>query len=211
MKETQVAAVIFDCEYTAWEGSLARSWSNTNEDPEIIAIGAVKLCVEGEDLILGPEFDVLVRPTRRPRLSAYITQLTGIKQETLDENGLEFSSAMTEFCRFIGRCPRVCSNGDDWSVLERNCEINRLKNPLSKRMFLNLRPLLAKCLDLPRESDKLHSHRLGNPGPAGEFANHPRGTPHNALDDAKAVARQCCAIKGTRFVDELLFFDQPTQ
>ncbi len=197
MKETQVAAVICDCEYTAREGSLARSWSNTNEDPEIIAIGAVKLCVDGEDLILGPEFDVLVTPTLRPRLSAYTTQLTGITQASLDENGLEFSTAMTEFCRYIGRCPRACSNEDDWSVLERNCEINQLKNPRSKRMFLNLRPLLAKCLDLPRESDKLHSHRLCSLGSAGEFADHPRGTPHNALDDGKAVARQCCAIRET--------------
>ena len=37
---TEKCAVVYDLEYTAWEGSLERNWGGPNEDPEIIQIGA---------------------------------------------------------------------------------------------------------------------------------------------------------------------------
>ncbi len=40
---TDKCVVVYDLEYTAWEGSLERNWSGPNEDPEIVQIGAVKI------------------------------------------------------------------------------------------------------------------------------------------------------------------------
>ena len=197
------AVVIFDCEYTAWEGSLARGWSGDNEDPEIIQIGAVKLGIQDQGLFLGSEFSTLVKPTYRPQLSEYISNLTGIDQEALDHKGIDFSDAINRFSEFIGKCGTCCSNGDDWAVLERNCEINQIKNPLLQKKFLNLRPLLAAHLELPLDSTKLHSYQIGNMEEAGEVGIFGLGTPHNALDDARAVARQVCEIKESLVLDEL--------
>lgn len=69
-------AVIFDLEYTAWEGSLKRLWSKTDEDPEIIQIGAVTIQQQSNRLSLGREFSIYVRPTVRPVLLTYIKNLT---------------------------------------------------------------------------------------------------------------------------------------
>ena len=211
MKEDNAVAVIFDLEYTAWEGSLTRAWSGDNEDPEIIQIGAVKLFIEDQGLFLGSEFSTLVKPACRPRLSEYIINLTGIDQETLDHKGLEFSDAINKFSQFIGEGGIFCSNGDDWSFLQRNCEINQIKNPLSQIQYRNLRPLLAQHLKLPVDSVKLHSYQIGGLGEIGEVDRVVPGNPHNALDDARAVASQVCEIKESLVLDELLSPDCHTQ
>ena len=203
MTHDNAAAIIFDCEYTAWEGSLARYWSGDNEDPEVIEIGAVKLCVEGEGLILGPEFRVLVKPTRRPRLSEYIINLTGIDQEMLNRKGLEFPRAIEKFSRFVVGCGMLCSNGEDWPFLDRNCEINRVTNPLSQMKYVNLRPLFAEHLGFPEDSEELHSHQLGGSGGVSETSRFVPGTPHNALDDARAAARQICAMRESLSLEKL--------
>ena len=190
--KSNCVAVIFDLEYTAWEGSLARGWSGDDEDPEIIQIGAVELCVLDHTLFLGREFNRVVRPTLRPKLSAYITELTKITQRMLDEKGVSFSEALQDFFCFIPKTVLICSNGDDWLILDQNCEINEVKNPFRRRQFIDLRPTLAKHHGLPEDSEMLHSYRFSvternyiqvgaNPG-------------HDALVDAKAVAVQAIQI-----------------
>ena len=38
--------IIFDTEYTSWEGSLKRNWSNKNEYKELVAIGALHVSIK---------------------------------------------------------------------------------------------------------------------------------------------------------------------
>ena len=69
--------VIVDLEATCWE-------KGTSPDrQEIIEIGAVSL-----DSNVGPaseEFACFVRPIIRPFLSAFCVQLTGVRQEDVDQ------------------------------------------------------------------------------------------------------------------------------
>jgi inhibitor of KinA sporulation pathway (predicted exonuclease) len=185
-------AVVFDLEYTAWEGSLARSWSGDSEDPEIIQIGAIELLLENNSLCLGREFNRFVRPTLRPQLSGYITELTKISQETVDQKGLPFDEALREFFGFVPKSASICSNGDDWSFLSENCRINNLVNPFKKSKFVNLRPVFAKHRGLPEDSEMLHSYRLS--ASRQTTAQTRANLGHDALVDAKAIAAQMIRI-----------------
>ena len=72
--------VIFDTEFTAWEGSMQRQWSLDWEHREIIQIAAVKveLTLSGAQVV--SSFNTLVKTVINPTLSDYIIQLTGIEQ-----------------------------------------------------------------------------------------------------------------------------------
>ena len=64
--------ILFDIEYTAWEGSKARKWSEPWEHREIIQIAAIKMAF-GEEVVETGCLDCLVKPKRNPLLSPYIT------------------------------------------------------------------------------------------------------------------------------------------
>ena len=189
-------AVVFDLEYTAWEGSLARSWSGDSEDPEIIQIGAIELLLENSSLCFGQEFNRLVRPTLRPQLSGYITELTKITQEMVDQKGLPFDEALQEFFGFVPKNASICSNGDDWSFLSENCRINNLENPFTKSKFVNLRPVFAKHRGLSEDSEMLHSYRL-SASPQAIAQTH-TNLSHDALADAKEIAAQMIRIGASK-------------
>jgi len=190
-------AVVFDLEYTAWEGSLARSWSGDSEDPEIIQIGAIELLLENNSLCFGQEFNRLVRPTLRPQLSGYITELTKITQEMVDQKGLSFDRAIREFFCFVPKNASICSNGDDWSFLSENCRISNLENPFTKSRFVNLRPVFAKHRGLSEDSEMLHSCRLS--ASRQTTAQTRTNLGHDALADAKEVAAQMIRIGASKF------------
>ncbi len=190
-------AVVFDLEYTAWEGSLARSWSGDSEDPEIIQIGAIELLLENNSLCFGQEFNRLVRPTLRPQLSGYITELTKITQEMVDQKGLSFDRAIREFFGFVPKNSSICSNGDDWSFLSENCRISNLENPFTKSRFVNLRPVFAKHHGLSEDSEMLHSYRLS--ASRQTTAQTRTNLGHDALADAKEVAAQMIRIGASKF------------
>jgi hypothetical protein len=63
-------AVVFDLEFTAWEGSVAARWSRPGEHTEVVQIGAVKL--DAERLTIVEEFAMLVKPRVNPALSDYL-------------------------------------------------------------------------------------------------------------------------------------------
>lgn len=198
MLATKCVAVIFDLEYTAWDGSLARGWSGENEDPEIIQIGAIKLCIRGRDLVPEQEFSVLVKPTIRPQLSDYIKELTGIDQENLNQNGITFSEALGNFFDFVPGTAPICANGDDWSFLDWNCKVNQIENPFSQLRFFNLRPILANHLKLSEDSPRLHSYRLASRSQVNGYDGLEPHVAHNALNDARAVAKEVSKIDRTK-------------
>ncbi len=138
--------VIFDLEWTAWEGSLARNWTGPGEYREVIQIGAVTL--EAEAFQLVADFSLLVRPLKNPVLSDYIQNLTGISTTKMELEGVPYSEALDVFARYLGDRPAFC-NGADGAVLEENSRLQGITHPFPSRRFGNLRPLLSLATGLP--------------------------------------------------------------
>jgi inhibitor of KinA sporulation pathway (predicted exonuclease) len=123
--------ILFDTEYTAWEGSKARQWSEPWEQREIIQIAAVRIALD-EQLTERACFDCLVKPKHNPILSAYITALTGIQQAAVDTRGIGFPAAFAAFYAFCdqGRLPLFCY-GDAPAVLQENFVLNQMDSAAS--------------------------------------------------------------------------------
>lgn len=169
---------VFDLEFTAWECSMASHWLRPGEFKEVVQIGAVKL--DGTSFEILGEFDVLVRPRINAQLSPYFENLTGISTAQVTERGVDFSQALVRFLAFAAGGP-ICAFGRDEWVLEENIRLYGLKNL----------PPLPKCFDLrgwfaARQFDPrgLHSCDIGA-ALGVPFTGHA----HNALDDARSVAR----------------------
>ena len=103
--------VVFDLEFTAWAGSMASRWGREGEHTEVVQIGAVKL--DAETLKITGEFECLVRPRVNPKLSQYLTDLTGITNEMLDVKAVDFITAYRAFLDFVGPAPIWAFGRDD--------------------------------------------------------------------------------------------------
>lgn len=172
------ALVVYDLEYTAWEGSAARAWSGPNEFPEVVQIGAVK--ISGPQRRETAAFTCLVRPRFHPELSDYFVTLTGISQADVDIEGIEFPEAFRRFIDFAAGLPLVAF-GNDWEVLARNCARHRIPPSAGGARPIDLRGELCRRLGLdPR---RVTSGEL--PGLLGLAKS---GRAHDALADARSVA-----------------------
>ena len=169
---------VFDLEFTAWPGSMASHWLRPGEFKEVVQIGAVKL--DGESFEIVGEFDCLVRPRINPVLSDYFQSLTGITSDRVATEGTDFAFAYTRFAAFAAGGPIAAFGRDDW-VLADNIRLHGLGPMPPLPEFFDLRGWFAAHQIDPRGllSCEL-SERLGLA---------PAGRAHNALDDARAIAR----------------------
>ncbi|WP_172381709.1 exonuclease domain-containing protein [Streptomyces sp. MNP-20] len=127
--------VVFDLEFTTWQGALENDWSGPGQLREIVQIGALRL---DADLAVVEEYEVLVRPVVNPRLSAFFTELTGIGQEEVDREGLAPARAIGDFLGFCkGRT--ALSYGNDMVVVGENAGWARARGER----------IAASCLDTP--------------------------------------------------------------
>ena len=177
--------VVFDLEWTAWEGSLARNWSGPGEYREVIQIGAVRLDAAGFDLLA--VLDRLVLPVRNPVLSDYIMKLSGLTNERMQAEGVSLETALAEFEAFAGGRPLWC-NGGDAAVLRDNCALQALPCPVTTGSIGNLRPMLARATGLP--SSRLVSCEL--PVLLGIV---PAPDRHTGIGDAIAIARALAVLR----------------
>lgn len=173
--------VVFDLEWTAWEGSQTRDWSGPGEELEIVQIGAVRL--DGANgLAETGGFETLTRPRINPQLSDYFTALTGITQARVDQSGVAFADALKAFAAFVGGDTQaMLSFGRDPDVLSANCRLNGIAFPFAPELFCNVIPALTAALDAAEGS--FASSDL--PRLMG-FA--PPGAAHDAIGDARAIA-----------------------
>jgi inhibitor of KinA sporulation pathway (predicted exonuclease) len=178
LRPVEVATLtVFDLEFTAWECSMARHWLNPGEFKEVVQFGAVKL--DGKDLSVLGEFDVLVRPRINSTLSPYFQKLTGITNEDVAARGIDFAEAYARFVDFAGDDP-ICAFGHDEWVLEENLRLYGIADFKPLPVFEDLRRWFARHDVDPRGMNSCDiAPSLGVPF---------QGRAHNALDDARSIA-----------------------
>jgi len=168
---------VFDLEYTAWECSMARHWLEPGQFKEVVQIGAVKL--DGRDLSVIGEFDLLVKPRINPRLSDYFVNLTGITNDAVAAAGVDFADAYARFAAFAAGGP-ICAFGHDEWVLEENLRLYGITEFAALPRFADLRTWFAACDIDPRGMMSCEiAPSLGITVP---------GRAHNALHDARSMA-----------------------
>lgn len=172
--------IIFDTEYTAWEGSRDRQWSNPGEHREIIQIGAVKVFNDGVKFIENESFSLFVKPILNYTLSDYIKKLTNISQSEIDNKGCDFKEALLKFHTFCekGDLP-VFSWGDDIDIIKENCLINQVDPPYFEYGFFDVRTFF--------QENKISIKNQTSGTISAVFNETPSGHPHNAIHDARSI------------------------
>ncbi len=170
------SAVVYDLEFTAWEGSMRHRWLRPGEFKEVVQIGAVK--VDPLSLAVLDRFSVFVRPRINPGLSPYLEKLTGITTDILRDQGRDFAVALAAFLDFVdgGVCAAF---GRDELVFEENLRLYGLRAPANLPEFRDLRPWFRGN---GIETHGLHSCDIG-PRLGVPF----EGQSHNALADCLSV------------------------
>ncbi|HTQ13837.1 MAG TPA: 3'-5' exonuclease [Rhizomicrobium sp.] len=169
-------ATIFDLEFTAWEGSLARRWLGPGEFKELVQIGAVKVDAESFEVL--EELDVLARPRVNPVLSEYLVALTGITNAALEERGMDFTQAHARFVDFAAGGP-ACAYGRDDLVFAENFRLYGIRDTPAAPRYIDAVPYLIENGIDPRGFHACDVARLCG----AQFL----GREHDALDDAHSV------------------------
>ena len=183
--------VIFDLEYTTWEGAMARNWSGEGEYCEIVQIGAVKLD-RRNDFCEIATFNRLVRPRVNPQLSDYFVNLTGVTQVEVDENGRPFPEVISDFHAFVGDdTSMVYSFGGDEKFVYLNCGLHKISCPIGPRQFRDIMPIFQIALD-----KGLEPLTTGQLPELVDFT--PPGRAHDALADVRCTAAALRIIKADR-------------
>jgi inhibitor of KinA sporulation pathway (predicted exonuclease) len=169
-------AVVYDLEFTAWDGSMARKWMAPGEFKEVIQIGAVKVTSAFSPI---ESFEVLVRPRLNPHLSEYIQALTGISNADLAGRGVDFDEAYRAFVGFAGALPIVAFGRDDL-VLTDNLRLYGLHTVPPLPAVVDIRRWL---IDNGIDITGLHACDVG-PAAGVPFDGHT----HDGLADARSVA-----------------------
>ena len=172
--------VVFDIEWTSWQGFQKSGWKQPGRYCEIIQIGAVALAADLGFLEID-SFQTLVQPKKNPVLSDFIVNLTGITQVMVDTNGIGFPEALTAFMDFAGSEPvQFVSFGGDEKFIEINCGYYGLPMPLE----------FANCVDIRKEF--LNLNIIGEDWISSDLPNRlglpPVGEAHNALADSRAIS-----------------------
>ncbi len=170
-------AVIFDLEFTAWEGSMESRWTRRGEHTEVVQIGAVKL--DAESLNEVECFDMLIRPRVNPVLSDYLVELTGITNESVARRGVDFVTAYRAFLDFAGDAHAFAHGRDDLILLS-NLTLYGWEGALPLPAYSNAVPwFTAQGIDLAGKRACDVAELCG-----AVFEGHK----HDALADARGVA-----------------------
>ncbi|MBS0472627.1 MAG: exonuclease domain-containing protein [Proteobacteria bacterium] len=129
-------AVIFDLEFTAWDGSMRHRWLRPGEFREIVQIGAVR--VDPETLEVTDRFDILVKPRVNPAISLYLEKLTGIASADVAARGRDLVEAYDAFRAFVGGGACAAFGRDDLIFAENARLYGERFQPLER--FHDLRP-----------------------------------------------------------------------
>ena len=179
VKGDDLAIIVMDLEWTAWDGAFQRRWSAPGEEMEIVQIGAVKLA-DTPNLEELDAFEVLVRPRINPKLDSYFTNLTGITQDCLNREAMDLKPALAQFAEFTGPATDFLGFGDELSHIVHNCQLYGMKTPLAHCRCGDVRPqvmAMAGLTKVPNSSDL-----------PDILDFEPPGVMHQGLADSRCVA-----------------------
>lgn len=171
---------ILDLEFTAWDGSWSRGWSEPWEWREIVQVGLLSVDASKGFIPLNG-VEALIKPQRNPELSGYFQSLTGITQSRLIRDGGSLLDAINDMEPLISSCDMLIFNGYDGQIFRENCALLGCEFPWPHVPAYNFRPLLSTVLNRPPE--ELVSSVL----PILAGVDNP-GQAHTALDDCRAIA-----------------------
>lgn len=183
MKNRVHRPVIFDLEFTAWEGSLLLGWTRAGEFREVVQIGAVKL--DPASLKQVDEFEILILPRLNPVLSEFFTALTGISNEDVARRGVDFITGYRAFLDFAAGAP-LWAHGRDDLVLTGNLRLYGWDRHFAALNYNN-----AILWFLEQGVDLRGKHACDVAAAAGATFS---GREHNALDDARGIAAGILAL-----------------
>lgn len=169
--------VVFDLEATCWRRGAEQALS------EIIEIGAVRFDQPAPKDRPAPEFQSFVKPFMAPKLSAFCTELTTIRQSNVDR-APRFPEALEAFHRWAGQDGgfTLMAWGDyDGAQIGRDCRNHEIENPFAEVPYVNVKKVFAGHLGL--------SQAGGLGGALKRMGLTREGTAHRAIDDARSVVR----------------------
>lgn len=181
--------IIFDTEYTTWEGAQERKWSGLGEYRELVQLSAVRVSLPEKKVITS--FSVYIRPVRNPKLSEYFSTLTGIDQNTVDTKGKSCQEAIAAFLDWVGETTCFSYAGlhktmADGVILAENISLHQLPIVLPKAQFKNIRSIFVAA-GVPTDSY--------NSGKLYQYFNLPLdGHEHNAMHDVDSLTQSLFAL-----------------
>jgi len=169
--------VIFDTEYTSWEGSQARKWSEEWEHREVVQISAIRINHQSFEK-LGDSLNILVKPRINSKLSEYFINLTSITNEDITLHGVDFLEAITAFRNFSDNAI-LYSFGNDCPLLNENIELYGLQNSVEKFSGKDIRDWATKQgIDTKKFTSGGFAEAVGAPF---------KTTAHYALNDVSSI------------------------
>lgn len=176
--------VIFDTEYTTWEGAQERKWSGSNEYREIVQIGAVK--IDTNTLQELDSFLCFVKPIKNPKLSDFFITLTHITQNEVDEKGISFAYAVQKFFEWSEEL-NIYSFGADGIVMEENSALLQILFPFDAKRFYNIKNVF-QAHGIPTENymSSTITEAFGKKSP---FVG------HDALNDSRTIVEGLKLLK----------------
>ena len=120
--------IIFDTEYTSWEGTNEKGYNRVTQFPEIVQISAIKV---DDNFKIIDKFNVYVKPIINPKLSKYFINLTKISQNKINKDGISLVKALNLFyifCKNNGKCIDIYSYGNDYNIIKEDLDINNIKD-----------------------------------------------------------------------------------
>ncbi len=187
MLELPSEFILYDSEYTTWEGAQERNWGGEDEHRELVQIGAIR--VDGATLTETESLLIFVKPKINPDLSEYFTKLTGITQKAVDTEGTDFPSAILQFKKWCGELPIYSFGIGDGEVVEENCKLLNIPCPFPRDQFNDVRKIF-EAHGIPTE--KYYSSTI-----VQAFGKTPVRIGHDALNDARTILDGLIALKAS--------------
>lgn len=168
--------ILFDTEYTSWEGAQETNWSLPGQYRELVQIGAIR--VDGISFKEIDSLTVFVRPRLNPKLSEYFVQLTQITQEQVDIFGVDFVDGLNSFFLW-SKEDEMYSYGGDEKILQENCILTTSVFPFRLSRFHDIR----KCF----ESFGVDTSKQTSGNIMHAFGKKSSRRAHDALSDVREV------------------------
>lgn len=187
---TQTEIVVYDTEFTTWEGAMQRQWSGLDEHRELVQLAAQKINLQTQQVV--SSFEMLAKPEINSKLSGYFIELTHITQAQVDQEGVSFAALYQQFMNWAAgnkkySFSQTLDEGSDMGVLKENIALYALPIELPEAEFATVTTVFqAAGID----TTQYNSGRLYQ-----AFALELEGHQHNAMHDVNSIVASLFAAK----------------